>query len=233
MGLAADIVFGPDVLAEIGVQTALSTVAAVTIVAASVVALRQDNLKRRLAFSTIAHLSYIVLGLSLATANAWNGAMLHIVNHAALKITLFFCAGAIYVKMHRERVSQLDGIGRQMPFTMAAFALAALGLAGVPPMGGFVSKWFLALGAVEADQALFAVVLLGSGLLTAGYLFPIVYRAFFRAPAGDARRDEASPLLVVPLTTTAVLALLLGLSDLFSMHALAARVAQAATGVGL
>jgi len=214
-------VFGPEVLEGLGVALVVSTFAAFTIVVASSIALFQDNLKRRLAFSTIAHLSYIVLGLTLLSASGWTGGLLHIVNHAALKITLFFCAGALYVHAHYDRVSQLDGVGRRMPVTMGAFALASLGLAGLPPMGGFMSKWYLVLGGAEADRAAFAAVMLFSGLLTAGYLFPIVARAFFRTPPegtpAGGLATEASPFMVVPLALTAFVALLLGFGDVFAL----------------
>jgi len=175
-------VMGPEVLGAIGIQQVLSAVAGATILVASVMALRQDHLKRRLAYSTIAHLAYIVLGFSLLSASAYEGSLLHIVNHGALKITLFFAAGAIHIAAHKDYVSELDGIGRRMPFTMVAFAVASYGLAGLPPMGGFLSKWHLVLGALEAEQYLFAGIMVFSGLFTAGYLFPIVYRAFFKAP---------------------------------------------------
>jgi len=191
VGRAVGFVMGPAALAEIGIQTALSAVAGATILVASIIALRQDHLKRRLAYSTIAHLAFIVLGFSLFSATAYEGALLHIVNHGALKITLFFCAGAIHIAAHKDHVSELDGIGRKMPFTMVAFAVASYGLAGLPPMGGFLSKWHLVLGALEADQPVFAAIMVGSGLLTAGYLFPIVYRAFFKAlPAAAPPADE-------------------------------------------
>jgi multicomponent Na+:H+ antiporter subunit D len=127
-----------------------------------------------------------------------------------MKITLFFCAGAIYVKTGRENISELNGIGRQMPLTMAAFALASLGLAGLPPVGGFVSKWFLAQGTVESGQPILLTVLLLSGLLNAGYFFPVVIRAFFKSSNDFAKFDEASPLMLIPLLCTAVLAVLLG-----------------------
>jgi multicomponent Na+:H+ antiporter subunit D len=188
-------VFGPEVLGAIGIQTVLSTVAAATIVAASVMALRQDHLKRRLAYSTIAHLAYIVLGFSLLSTSAYEGGLLHIVNHGALKITLFFAAGAIHIAAHKDYVSELDGIGRRMPFTMVAFAVAAYGLAGLPPMGGFLSKWYLVLGAIEAGQYLFAGIMVFSGVFTAGYLFPIVYRAFFKPLP-----SEAAPARELALT---------------------------------
>jgi len=210
-------VFGPDVLGELGVTLVVSTFAAVTIVAASAVALFQDNLKRRLAYSTIAHLSYIVLGLTLLSATGWTGGLWHIVNHAALKITLFFCAGALYVHARLDHVSQLDGIGRRMPVTMGAFAVASVGLVGLPPMGGFVSKWYLVLGGADAERAAFAAVMLFSGLLTAGYLFPVVSRAFFRPPGEHTPAGEASSTMVAPLAVTAAAALLLGLGDLFSL----------------
>jgi multicomponent Na+:H+ antiporter subunit D len=165
---------------------------AATIGVASLIALRQDQLKRRLAYSTIAHLSYIVVGFTLLSRNGTDGALLHILNHGALKITLFFCAGAIYVHLHLDRVSQLDGIGRRMPFTMSAFAVASLGLAGLPPMGGFVSKWRLSLGAFDADAPLVGIIMIGSGLLTAAYLFPIVHRAFFRPSPDEAPAEPAA-----------------------------------------
>lgn len=203
-------VFGPTLLQDLGVWYALAMLAGATLVLASLLAFRQDNLKRRLAYSTIGHLSYIVLGASLLTPYGWLGGVLHLVNHATLKITLFFCAGAIYVKTHRENVSELDGVGRQMPLTMGAFALASLGLVGVPPMNGFVSKWFLGLGAIEAHQAVFLFMLLLSGLLNAGYLFPIVRRAFFVRSADFVHFDEPSMLMVIPLVVTALLSLIMG-----------------------
>ncbi|MEX0952891.1 MAG: proton-conducting transporter membrane subunit [Nitriliruptoraceae bacterium] len=227
-------VFGPDVLSGAFVTTLLAVVAGTTIVVASVIALRQDHLKRRLAYSTIAHLAYIVLGFALLSRHAIEGALLHIVNHGFLKITLFFCAGAIYVHTSFDRVSQLDGIGRRMPFTMTAFAVASLGLAGLPPLGGFASKATLVLGAWEADAHVFAALMVGSGLLTAAYLFPIVHRAFFRPSRESAEAVatsvDASPLMVVPLSITAAVALLLGLGDLFGIQELAAGVAGAITG---
>jgi multicomponent Na+:H+ antiporter subunit D len=223
-------VVGPERLAEVGVGVVVAVVAATTIVVASVVALRQDNLKRRLAFSTIAHLSYIVLGVSLLSPEAWNGALLHIANHAVLKITLFFCAGALYVTAGVDRVSQLDGIGRRMPFTMAAFGVAALGLAGLPPVGGFVSKWFLGAGAIDAGQPLLAAVVLGSGLLTGAYLLPIVHRAFFRRSEAHTERAEASPALLVPLLATASVGLAFGLGDVAGFGELARTAGSAVMG---
>jgi len=202
VGRAIGFVVGPGALADIGVQTFLSAVAGATILVASIIALRQDHLKRRLAYSTIAHLAFIVLGFSLVSATAFEGALMHIVNHGALKITLFFAAGAIHIAAHKDHVSELDGIGRRMPFTMVAFAVASYGLAGLPPMGGFLSKWHLVLGALEAGQPVFAAVMVGSGLLTAGYLFPIVYRAFFKA-APEPTGAPATDAEVVPTPASA------------------------------
>lgn len=237
IGRTIGFVLGPQALAQIGVQSVLSALAGATIIVASVIALRQDHLKRRLAYSTIAHLAFIVLGFSLVSPTAFEGALLHIVNHGVLKITLFFAAGAIHIAAGKDHVSELDGIGRKMPFTMIAFAVASYGLAGLPPMGGFVSKWHLVLGAFEAGQPVFAVVMAGSGLLTAAYLFPIVFRAFFRGPtlpddgvgAVDTR-SEASWLMVAPLSITAALSLVLGLGDLTGIYGLAAEVARAVGG---
>jgi multicomponent Na+:H+ antiporter subunit D len=228
-------VIGPERLADVGAGVVVASIAAVTIVTASVIAFRQDNLKRRLAYSTIAHLSYIVLGVSVLSAAAWQGALLHLANHAVLKITLFFCAGAIYVTTGVDRISAMDGIGRRMPVTMAAFGIAALGLAGVPPVSGFVSKWFLGQGTIDADQPLLAVVVIGSGLLTAGYLLPIVHRAFFRTSdeftGPTTVRSDAAPTMLIPILTTATIGVMLGLGDVFSLGELTDDVARAVTAV--
>jgi multicomponent Na+:H+ antiporter subunit D len=233
-------VFGPDVLAAVGVQHVLAAVAATTIVVASFIALRQDHLKRRLAYSTIAHLAYIVLGFALLSETAFEGSLLHIINHGALKITLFFAAGALHIHLHLDHVSELDGVGRRMPLTMGAFALASLGLAGLPLMGGFLSKWTLVLGAYEGGSTWAAVVMTAAGLLTAGYLFPVVHRAFFRPGPPDAhgaaeeatagRWRDADPRMVLPLVITAGLGLVLGLGDVLGVYALADLVATAVFG---
>ena len=227
-------VFGPELAADTGATTVTAVVAAVTILLASLLAMAQDNLKRRLAYSTVAHLSYIILGTALFAPASWLGGLFHIATHAAMKITLFFCAGAIYVKTGRENVSELDGIGKQMPLTMAAFAVGSLGLAGLPPVGGFVSKWFLVQGAVQTLHPISMAVLLISGLLNAGYLFPIVVRAFFKASKDFTNFDEAPPSLLIPLWCTAAFALLLGIwpDGLFHFYSLnAAAVASVFAGV--
>jgi len=211
-------VFEPGLLDSLSLGTALSWVAVVTFTLASLLALAQDNLKARLAYSTVGHLSYVVLGAALVNVWSWTGAILHLTFHAILKITLFFCAGAIYVRTHRENVSELAGIGRQMPVTMAAFAVASLGLAGLPGVNGFVSKWSLASGTLMADQRLFPLLVV-SGVLNAAYLFPIVHTAFFRRSPAFPRFGEASPLMVVPLGLTAVASVVLGLAPNLGLHA--------------
>jgi len=206
-------VFGVDFMGALNSQWLLF-VAAATLLLASLVALTRDNLKARLAYSTVGQLSYIVLGAALATGAGIIGAGMHIAMHAAGKITLFFCAGAIDLAAHKQRVSQLNGIGRRMPFTMAAFAIASLSIIGLPPLGGAWSKWFLAVGAVDAGQFFCLFALMLSSLLSVGYLAPVIVRAFFappaqaeESPAGGMR--EAPLLCLVPLCLTALGSLLL------------------------
>ncbi len=227
-------VFGPELLQQIGVWTLLAWAAGITLTVASLLAMRQDNLKRRLAYSTVGHLSYIVLGAALLSAASWTGGVLHLIFHATMKITLFFCAGAIYVRTHRENISDMVGIGRQMPVTMAAFAVGSLGLAGVPGINGWISKWNLAAGAVQADQVVFLALLVLSGVLNAAYFFPIVHQAFFRRSDQYERFGEASLLMVVPLSLTALISLILGLAPNLGAHAwdLARGVALAVIGGG-
>lgn len=205
-------VFGIDALGGSGASRPMMWVAAVTLVGAAVVALRSDDLKRRLAYSTVSQLAYIVLAATLARDVAVAGGALHLVTHAAAKITLFLCAGAIYVTAHKTRVSGLDGLGRAMPVTFAAFLVASLSIIGLPPLGGTWSKWLLLLGAAGADQMVMLVVLLLGSLLALGYLMPIPIRAFFRTPAQPSPHGEAGLSLVAPLALTAVgcLALFLG-----------------------
>ena len=205
-------VFGIDLLAATDASRWLTWVAAFTIIAASCVALGKDNLKARLAYSTISQLSYIVLGAALATTAGVMGGGMHIVMHAVGKITLFFCAGAIMVGAHKTEISEMDGLGRRMPFTFGAFLLGSLSVIGLPPMGGSWSKWFLLLGAAEAEQWAMMLVLMASSLLSIGYLMPVVVRGFFRpAPVEDGHGDhggsgihEAPLLCVLPPVATAL-----------------------------
>ncbi|MFC2155952.1 monovalent cation/H+ antiporter subunit D family protein [Acidobacteriota bacterium] len=209
-------VFGPALMAQFGLNTILLIFAGVTIIVASLIALRQDNLKRRLAYSTIGHLSYIVLGAALLTESGFAGGMMHIAFHATMKITLFFVAGAIYVNLHKENISDMNGIGKVMPWTMGAFTIGAIGLAGIPPINGFVSKWYLGLGSLEAGTLIPLGILVISGILNAAYFFPIVYIAFFKKGKGLEGKGEAPLAMVIPLVITAILSLLLGIyPDLF------------------
>jgi multicomponent Na+:H+ antiporter subunit D len=207
-------VFGADCVRTVGVDGVFVLLASFTIITASVIALAKDNLKARLAFSTVSQLSYILLGAALLTPSALVGGIVHITFHAFSKITLFFCAGSIYVSSHRTEISQLGGIGRRMPWTMAAFALATLSMIGVPPAGGFVSKWYLLTGSLERDSVAVLTVLLFSSLLNAAYFVPIVFSAFFGREAATGNGDEEIrevPLVVVPLVLTAVASIVLGL----------------------
>ncbi|MCH8111082.1 MAG: monovalent cation/H+ antiporter subunit D family protein [Proteobacteria bacterium] len=175
-------IFGVDLLAEMGTGRFLMYVAAATIVLALIVALRQDNLKRRLAYSTISQLAYIVLGAMMGHSLGIIGGGMHIATHALGKITLFFAAGAILVALHKTEVSQMRGIGRTMPLTMTFFLIGSLSISGLPPTGGLWSKWYLLMATLEiGDYILFAVLLLSS-ILSIGYLMPIVVRAFFSKP---------------------------------------------------
>ncbi|MFP6654568.1 MAG: proton-conducting transporter membrane subunit [Myxococcota bacterium] len=199
-------VFGIDFLSADGLSDVLMVIAAITILAASIRALSLDNLKARLAYSTISQLSYIVLGAALASSAAVMGAGMHILMHALGKITLFFVAGAIYVTANKTNVSQLDGLGRRMPFTFGAFCIASFSIIGLPPFGGAWSKWFLVTGAFDAEEPWMVFVFMISSLLSIGYLMPIVVRAFFRPlPAGEKDGIEEAPLLMlVPICTTAL-----------------------------
>jgi multicomponent Na+:H+ antiporter subunit D len=188
----------------------ISWIAAFTVLTSSLIALTQDNLKRRLAFSTIGQLSYIVLGVSLLSPLGVTGSIMHIAMHAFGKITLFFCAGAIYVAAHKKYISQLDGIGRSMPITMGAFAIGSLSVIGLPVTGGLISKWYLVMGTAQSGQTALLAVFLISSLLNAAYFLPIIYRAFFLAPpVGEPTgRHEAPLACLIPLCLTAGLSIL-------------------------
>jgi multicomponent Na+:H+ antiporter subunit D len=183
-------------------------------------ALAQDNLKRRLAFSTINNLAIIILGAALLSPSAITGGIFHIAAHGFMKITLFFVAGAIYVKMHKENISELDGIGRKMPITMGAFAVGAMGIAGTPPLVGFISKWYLCLGSLEAKEIIFLFILLVSVLFDIAYFFPIVYHSFFKKSKDEMESDiqEAPMFMVVPIAVCAILVILLGISPNAFVH---------------
>jgi len=203
-------IFGLEFLAGVPAERILVYVAGFTVVASSIVALRQDNLKRLLAYSTIGQLSYIVLAAMVLTPLAEIGAALHMVAHGVAKITLFFTAGAIYVAAGKTRVSELDGIAHRMPWTLTAFAIGALSMVGVPPTAGFVSKWYIIAGAFQNDLYFVLVVLILSTGLNAAYFLPIIHRAFFRPETVAPKYDhgEAPWPMVVALVFTATLTLL-------------------------
>ena len=183
-------IFGLDSVGGLDMTQFLMYLAAATILIASIVAMRQDNLKRRLAYSTVSQLSYIVLGAMLATRLGFIGGGMHIATHAFGKITLFFCAGSILVATHKTEISQMRGLGRDMPFTMAAFLIGSLSIIGLPPFGGLWSKWYLALGALDADEILMLGVLMVSSILNVAYLLPIAIRGFFSDPDSSVNNGE-------------------------------------------
>ena len=199
-------IFGVDLLANTpSLSTIVCVLAAVTLIVASLIALTQDNIKSRLAYSTIGQLSYIILGVGLATKLGVAGAALHIPMHAFGKITLFLCAGAIYQACGAKCISEIHGMGRKFPLTMTAFFIGSLCVIGLPPTGGFVSKWYLLNGSLDSDQQWAFAVFLTSSLLNAAYFLPIVYKAFFATPTDPARLDKAKeppPLTIVPLFIT-------------------------------
>lgn len=205
-------IFGSDFILSNDVTGGLIWIAAATILLASMVAMTKDNLKARLAYSTVSQLSYIVLGAMLASKAGLIGASMHIAMHAFAKITLFFAAGAIFVAWHKKKVSELNGLGRAMPVTFTAFFIGTLSIIGLPPFGGMWSKWYLALGAVETTQLLLLAVLMISSLLNIIYLLPIPIRAFFSKPESGEHYTEIaeapkSILLAMIITSTACIVL--------------------------
>jgi multicomponent Na+:H+ antiporter subunit D len=210
--------YGVEVAEGLGVLLPLSVLAATTIIYGSVLALRQDDLKRRLAYSTVSQVSYVTLGIAVLGVVANTGGIVHLVHQGLLKITLFFCAGLFAETLGLHKVSQLGGGGRRMPVTATAFTVGAVGMIGLPPVAGFVSKWQLGLGAIDADEPWILVVLLTSSLLNAAYFLPVVYALWFggadeavTVPARrTSRRLEAPASLLFPAVTTAMLALLAG-----------------------
>jgi multicomponent Na+:H+ antiporter subunit D len=202
-------VFGIEFAASLGVMLPLAILASITILYGSARALFQDNLKRRLAFSTVSQVSYIALGIAIAGPVATIGGLVHLVHQGFMKITLFFCAGNLAETLGIHKVSEMAGVGRRMPLTMAAFTVAAFGMIGVPPVAGFVSKWFLGLGGLETGQGWVVGVLALSSLLNAMYFLPIIRTAWFDPPPEawpeerdfGARKETAWMLLLPPLAT--------------------------------
>ncbi len=203
-------IFGIDLLNTTGANSPIIWIATATMLLASLVALQQNNLKARLAYSTISQLAYIVLGAALATSASIMGSSLHLATHAVGKITLFFCAGAIYTATKKTLVSDLNGLGRLMPFTFAAYTIAAISIIGLPPLAGSWSKWFLIDGAITADRLIIAIAFLISTILNIIYLMPIAINGFLLKPAGSNCAIKEAPLaVVVPLCVTAGLCFVL------------------------
>jgi len=225
-------VFGVQFAEGLGVLRPLAVIAAITIIYGSMRALVQDDLKRRLAYSTVSQLSYITLGVATLGVLATTGSLVHLIHQGIMKITLFFCAGNIAETLGLHKISQMNGIGRRMPLTMGAFTAAALGMIGLPPLAGFISKWYLALGGIQAGHPWIVLVLIISSLLNAAYFLPILYAAWFKEPTEEwpapTGRLETSWLLLVPPLLTAALSIAAGVwaGAGFTPAELARRIAE-------
>ena len=201
-------VMGIDIMSDLNLGIPTAFFVSFTIIMASVIALTKDDLKARLAYSTVSQLSYIILGVAILTPDAMMGGILHIANHAVSKITLFFCAGAIYASSHLKKISMMGGLGRKMPLTMIAFTVGAFSMIGVPAFAGFTSKWYMAVGAIDAGTSSLMFVLLASTVLNAAYFLPVIIMAFFGKEHPDSHMHEVkeAPLFcLIPLLITAVL----------------------------
>lgn len=206
-------VFGIETAQALGVTAPLAFLAAVTIIYGSLKAITQDDIKKRLAYSTVSQVSYITLGVALASPIAAVGALAHLIHQGLMKITMFMAAGNLAEGLGVKKVSQMDGVGRAMPGTMLAFSLAALAMIGLPPLAGFVSKWYLAQGGLDAGAVWVVALLLGSSLLNAIYFLPMLHRAWFRDGAEQAdapARPRIGWMLAAPPITTAMLVLVAG-----------------------
>lgn len=215
-------VFGVDTMNALNLGVPTAYFVSFTILTASIIALSKDNLKARLAYSTVSQLSYIILGVALLTPDGIQGGVIHIANHAFSKITLFFCAGAIYVATHKKSISEMGGLGRTMPFTFAAFAVASLSMIGAPPVAGFVTKWKLLVGTMEmpAHSIGILLVLLASTLLNVAYFAPVTYKAFFgKRPEGEVYEGvrEAPMAMVIPILIAATISVIIGICPDFFM----------------
>ncbi|WP_068546983.1 monovalent cation/H+ antiporter subunit D family protein [Thalassotalea crassostreae] len=231
-------IFGLDLLAVLPTTQFLLYLAGASVLLASIVAMRQDNLKARLAYSTVSQLGYITIGALLATSSGVYGSSMHIAMHAFGKITLFFCAGAILVTLHKSKISEMRGIGYQMPLTMIAFFIASLSIIGVPPTGGTWSKWYLMMGTIETEQFVLMVILMLSSLLNIAYLLPIPFHAFFpdlkafkvsdnsstnmktsasTLPAFDIKEAPMPSLIAISVTTIGCLTLFIYPQPLFEL----------------
>lgn len=214
-------VFGVDLMGAFNLGIPTAYFVGFTILAASIIALSKDNLKSRLAYSTVSQLSYIILGVALLSVPGIQGGLIHIVNHAFSKITLFFCAGAIYVATHKKYISEMEGLGKTMPFTFAAFGIASLSMIGAPPVAGFITKWNLLVGSIEAHQFGILLILLASTILNAAYFAPVTYKAFFgKRPEGEPYTGikEAPLSMLIPILIACTISVLIGIFPNFMLQ---------------
>lgn len=214
-------VFGTDTMHALNLGIPTAYFVGFTVIAASIIALSKDNLKARLAYSTVSQLSYIVMGVALLTEPGIQGGLIHIVNHAFSKITLFFCAGAIYVVTHKKLISEMEGLGKTMPFTFGAFAIASLSMIGAPPVAGFITKWNLLVGSVQAHQIGILLILIASTMLNAAYFAPITYKAFFgKRPENEPFTGikEAPLAMLIPILIACAISIIIGIYPDFMMH---------------
>lgn len=208
-------VYGITYADSLGVLMPLAVVASITILYGSLRALMQENLKRMLAYSTVSQLSYIVLGTALVGPLAIVGGLAHLLHQGIMKVTLFFCAGAVSKTLGIYNISEMRGVGKRMPVTMAAFTVAALGMIGFPPTAGFISKWYLGLGGLQSGQPWVVWVLVASGILNAMYFLPVVHAAWFSAPTASWERSgvvlETRWTLLLPTVATSLLSAAVGI----------------------
>lgn len=211
-------IFGANAVKLTGANRYLIIFVIISILMGSFLALHQKNLKRRLAYSTISQLGYILLGILILNKNAFTGAMMHLLNHAVIKITLFFCVGTIMFTTGKTKITEINGIGKSMPITMLCFTISAISLIGIPPTNGFISKWLLAEGSLMEGKAAFPVILLVSALLTALYLLPISTAAFFKkddteiAEIKEIKETKEAPIkMLIPIVSITAITIFLGL----------------------
>lgn len=212
--------FGTDLMGALNLGIPTAYFVGFTILMASIIALTKDNLKARLAYSTVSQLSYIIMGVALLTDIGIQGGLIHIVNHGFSKITLFFCAGAIYVATHKKDISEMDGLGKTMPLTFAAFGIASLSMIGAPPVAGFITKWNLLVGSIQAHQLGILLILIASTVLNAAYFAPVTYRAFFgKRPEGEPYQGikEAPLSMLIPILIACIISVIIGIYPNFMM----------------
>ncbi len=220
-------IFGANAVRFTGANKYLIILVIISILMGSFLALHQENLKKRLAYSTISQLGYILLGILLLNTNAFIGAMMHLLNHAVIKITLFFCVGAIMYTTGKTKISEINGIGKSMNITMFCFTISSISLIGIPPTNGFISKWLLAEGSLVEGKIGFPVILLLSALLTAMYLFPISIAAFFTKDESNVLEKKKAPIkMLIPIVCITVITVFLGLFPNFVLDFLRAMASE-------